>query len=134
MKEFDALPKNKQNPATMMQIINKNTEFPITEAEAAKVSEVENNAYYVKGHIYLGVEIFPSINDFEEFYVHPDRAREAILGHVVAKHQNVVWSTGTHTNSLVPIIAIGPKDLIQWFNHMMHTTEWGQYVIDIFIT
>ena len=134
MKEFDRLPKNRQNPVTLMKIINKKTDFPITQVEAAKVLETENNAYFVKDHCYLEVDKFPRINDFKEFYVRSDHAREAILGRIVAKYQNVVWSTGTHTNSLVPIIAVGPKDIIGWYDHMMHTTEWGQHVIDLFIT
>lgn len=133
MKEFDKLPKRKRNSETMMKIVNSNTEFTITKSEAAKILGVEPNAYYVEDHNYLGIKTIPKINDFKEFYVHPGNVRKDILGRVVAKYQNVVWSTGTHTNSLVPIIALGPEQVIAWFNKMMHTTEWGEYTIDVFI-
>jgi alkaline phosphatase len=111
--------------------VNTNTEFPITETEAAQVLEVERNEYFMEKHSYLKNEVFPRINDFKEFYVYFDGIRKDILGRVVAKYQNIVWSTGTHTNAPVPVVAYGNKDVTAWFSKMMHTTELGQYAINV---
>ncbi len=130
MDQFDALPKNQQTPGAMMKIVNDNSEFLITEKEAATILEREENDYYVKGHTYLGDTTFPKINDFKEFYVYSEEVRKDILGRVVAKQQNIVWSTGTHTNTPVPLIAYGPQKITAQFSKLLHTTEWAQYAID----
>jgi len=56
--------------------------------------------------------------------------RYDLLGRVVGKYQNTVWATGTHTNTPVPLIAVGPKNVTAQFGKMMHTTEWAQYAIN----
>ncbi|MEK8016143.1 MAG: hypothetical protein VSS75_004685 [Candidatus Parabeggiatoa sp.] len=107
--------------------MNKHTQFPITLAEAATVLETEENEYYVAGHKTLGFDTFPKIHDFKAFYVYSSELRLDLLGRVVAKYQNTVWATGTHTNTPVPLIAIGPENVTAQFGRMMHTTEWAQY-------
>ncbi|MBW1800094.1 MAG: alkaline phosphatase [Deltaproteobacteria bacterium] len=129
--KFDRLPKNEQTPAALAKIVNENTGFPITGEEAAAVLEVERNEYYLEGHKVLSKAIFPKINDFKEFYVYGMALRNDILGRIVAKYQNVVWSTGTHTNAPVPLIIIGPKETTLKFSRLMHTTEWGQTAIEV---
>ncbi|MBW2206825.1 MAG: alkaline phosphatase [Deltaproteobacteria bacterium] len=131
LSRFYQLPKARQTPAAMAEIINANTEFPITEEEGARILKVERNKYYAKGNKYLDQDVFPKIDDFDAFYVYGDMIRTDIIARVVAAQQNVVWSTGTHTNALVPIIAYGPEDVTSWFSRMSHTTEWGQYAMDV---
>ncbi|MCP4349831.1 MAG: alkaline phosphatase [Desulfobacterales bacterium] len=130
MDEFDGLSKDQKTPGAMMKIVNNNSEFLITEEEAAVVLEREKNDYYIKGHTYLGSETFPKINDFKEFYVYSEEVRKDILARVVAKQQNIVWSTGTHTSAPVPLITYGPEKITSQFSKMLHTTEWAQYAID----
>lgn len=76
------------------------------------------------------MEIVSKINDFKEFYYDSTRMRQALLARVAAKYQNVVWSTGAHTSTPVPLIACGPQNIIKVFGRMLHTTEWAQYAID----
>jgi len=130
LKQFDALPKHQQTSQSLQEIVNQHTQFPITLAEAATVLETEKNEYYVAGHSSLGVERFPKIHDFKEFYVYSSELRLDLLGRVVAKYQNTVWATGTHTNTPVPLIAIGPENVTAQFGSMLHTTEWAQYAIE----
>jgi alkaline phosphatase len=130
LKKFEALPVAQKTPQSLLEIVNKHTQFPITLAEAATVLETEVNEYYVAGHKTLGVKLFPKIHDFKEFYVYGKNSRQDLLGRVVAKYQNAVWATGTHTNTPVPLIAIGPENVTAQFGRMMHTTEWAQYAIE----
>jgi len=128
--EFDALPEEQQTSGAMKKIVNTNNRFPITEAEASAILEEEINIYYDPNHRELNKKLFPKINDFKEFYVYGESIRKDILGRIVAKQQNVVWSTGTHTNTPVPLIAWGPKKVTEKFSRILHTTEWARYAID----
>lgn len=127
---FDALPEDRQTAEAMAEIVNRNSEFPITPGDAAAILAREKNEYQVKGHGYLNAETFPKVNDFKEFYVYGNEIRKDILGRVVAKQQNVVWSTGAHTNTPVPLIVYGPTQICENFGRLLHTTEWAQMAIE----
>ena len=114
-----------------MALVNANTEFPITLEEAKQVLSVEPNQYRVPGHSELDQETFPKVDDFEAFYVHRDAIRRSNLARVMGPYQNVVWSTGTHTNTPVPLIALGQGDIEKRFSRLMHTTEWATTVMKI---
>jgi alkaline phosphatase len=42
----------------------------------------------------------------------------------------VVWSTGTHTSTPVPLIVLGPKSTREGFGRLMHTTAWARLAIE----
>ncbi|WP_286240621.1 alkaline phosphatase [Neptuniibacter halophilus] len=127
--EFDALPETEQTPASLSRLVNQYTQFPITEAEAAKVLTTEPHEYYVEGHGYLGSKTFPKVNEFKEFFVYGAGVRHNLLASVVGKQQNTVWATGTHTNTPVPVVAWGPDSVTRDFDGLMHTTDWANRVI-----
>lgn len=111
MEKFDALPQAKQTPKALAAIIEGNTEFPITEAEAEAVlgGTIDETGFYGTG---------------KEF-------RRNVLARIVSKRQLTVWSTGSHTNTPVPLIAFGPSHVSSRYGRMMHTTEWGRETIEI---
>jgi alkaline phosphatase len=111
MERFDALPQAKQTPKALAEIIGANTQFPITEAQAAKIlsGETDKTGFYGTG---------------KEF-------RHNLLARVVSKAQLTVWATGMHTNTPVPLIAYGPPGVTSRYGKMMHTTEWGRETIAI---
>jgi alkaline phosphatase len=74
--------------------------------------------------------IIRKLNDFKEFYVNSESVRRNILARIVAKQQNVVWSSGMHTSTPVPLIAYGPNKITKKFGRMLHSTEWAAYAID----
>jgi alkaline phosphatase len=111
MERFDALPAAQQTPKALAEIIRANTQFPITEAEAARV---------------LG-----GATDGTGFYGSGKEFRRNLLARVVSKAQMTVWATGTHTNTPVPLIAYGPSHVSSRYGKMMHTTEWGRQTIEI---
>jgi len=115
----------------MKNIINTNTEFPITTNDARAILSTEKNDYRVSKHGYLDTPYFPKINDFKEFYVYASEIRKDIIARVVAHQQYAVWSTGTHTNTPVPLIACGPKTTANKFGKLLHTTQWAQEAINV---
>ncbi len=111
MRKFDALPESQQEPKALAEIIEANTEFPITEEEAATI---------------LREETEPT-----GFYSMKDDFRRNLLARVVSKRQLTVWSTGSHTNAPVPLIAYGPSHVTSHYGKMMHSTEWGGKTIEV---
>jgi alkaline phosphatase len=111
MERFDALPEAEQTPKALAEIIEANTAFPITEAEAASVlgGETDDTGFYGTGVAF----------------------RNNLLARIVSKRQLTVWSSGSHTNTPVPLIAYGPSHVSSRYGKMMHTTEWGRETIDI---
>lgn len=123
---------DKEPDATKLQTqINDNTAFTITLAEAKRILEHEENIYRVQDHKYLAAEKFPKIDDFEEFYVYAEEVHLNLIGRVLAKHQNTVWSTGTHTHSPVGVIAWGPDQAKQRFRGLMNHVEVGAQLMQI---
>jgi len=111
MERFDGLPEAEQTPEALAGIIEANTEFPVTEEEAASVlgGEADETGFYGTGR---------------EF-------RRNLLARIVSKRQLTVWATGNHTSTPVPLIAYGPPHVSSRYGKMVHTTEWGRETIDI---
>jgi alkaline phosphatase len=111
MERFDRLPDTGQTPRALAEIIEANTAFPITEAEAASIlgGETDGTGFFGKGRLF----------------------RRNLLAGIVSKKQLTVWATGNHTNTPVPLIAYGPPHVSSRYGKMMHTTEWGRETIDI---
>ncbi|WP_407644384.1 alkaline phosphatase [Ferrimonas aestuarii] len=112
--------------AEWAEAVNKYSDFKLNENEAASIAEREINDYYVEGHSYLSATEFPKINDFKEFYVYGDEIHSDLIGRALAKYQNVVWGTGTHTAAPVPVYAFGPKGVTSGFSQMQHHVDLGQ--------
>ena len=131
LSKFDGLPKEEQTPAKLMKIINENTEFDITELQAARILETEENPFYMKGHQDLGSKKVPKIDVNDAFFPHPlDDNRQNLLAIAVATRQGAVWSTGTHTATPVLVFAKGPARATVPFAQVMHQTQLGQNAIN----
>lgn len=117
--------------AALQAEINSNTAFTITLAEARRILEHETNTYRIKDHPYLGAREFPKIDDFEAFYVYAEELHLNLIGRALAKHQNTVWSTGTHTSTPVSVIAWGPSEARQRFHGLMTHVEVGAELMTI---
>jgi alkaline phosphatase len=127
---FDGLSEEKRTEGKLAEIVNESTAFEITADEGKAVLTKERNEFRIEGHKYLSAETFPVIRDFKEYYVYGNEVRKDILGRILAGKQNVVWSTGTHTNTPVPLIVLGPKGAREGFGRLMHTTTWARLAID----
>jgi alkaline phosphatase len=128
--KFDALPKEQQTPLNLAGLVNRHTEFKITEAQAVKILATENNPLYQEGHPSLSKKSVPKIDINGAFFVYQDQNRENLLAQAVAVGQQAVWSTGTHTSTPVYVFAAGPEPITRPFARILHHTELGQLAID----
>ncbi|MDN3609566.1 alkaline phosphatase [Vibrio ostreicida] len=124
--EFQKLDNNQQTAAKFAELVNKNTDFPITSGQAAKVLASKPNPYQLAGHKYLSAEKIPAINDFDAFFPYNDRGN--LLAREQATGQNIVWGTGTHTHTPVNVFAWGPAESIIPVSKIMHHSELGEYI------
>ena len=124
------IPDVEPTSVDLLNAINGNTEFTITQADADRILEHEVNEYQEADHKYLAATEFPKVDDFEEFYVYGEEVHLNLIGRALAKHQNTVWSTGTHTHTPVQVIAWGPKEAQQRFNGLMNHVEVGAQLIE----
>ena len=123
---FSAFAGTEKTPEDLAAIVNANSEFDITVEQAREILANEKNRYKIAGHKYLSSDIFPKVKDFGAFYVYGEEIRHDLLGRAVAEDQNVVWGTGTHTNTPVPVIAFGPDYATAPFGKMIHHTDIGR--------
>ncbi|WP_394251701.1 alkaline phosphatase [Vibrio profundi] len=126
ISEFQKLEENQQTAAKFAEIVNKNSEFPITSGQAANVLASKPNPYRLAGHKYLDEKEVPAINDFDAFYPYNDRGN--LLAREHATGQNTVWGTGTHTHTPVNIFAWGPAETILPVSKIMHHSELGEFL------
>lgn len=124
---FDTLSDAKKTPRKLMELVNQNTEFDITESQAARVLETEDNPYYVEGHNSLGYKIVPKMDVNSAFYSDPeDDNRRNLLAIEVANSQSVVWSNGNHTATPVMVFASGPRQSTAQFIRLMDHPQLGR--------
>ncbi len=123
MADYDSGDKT---PESLLTLVNENSDFDITITQAEAILARENNDYQVAGHKYLKDETFPKVKDFKAFYVYGNEIRNDLIGRALGEQQNVVWGTGTHTNTPVAVIAYGPEHVAKQFSSMTHHVEVGQ--------
>ncbi len=129
--KFDSLPKEGQTPKALADLVAEYTQFPITEAQAARILETEDNPIYSEGHSYLGSKVVPKLDNKDEFFVYQKYDnRQNLLALEVAADQFVVWNTGTHTNTPVLVFTKGPDAARAPFAGIMHHTQLGQRTMD----
>ncbi|WEM43580.1 alkaline phosphatase [Photobacterium sp. DA100] len=124
--KFDQLDKEQQTAEKLAEIVNSNSDFPITVAQAKNVMTTKPNPYHHENHKYLASEEVPAINDFDAFFPYNDRGN--LLAREHATGQNTVWGTGTHTHTPVNVFAWGPLKEIVPVSKIMHHSELGEYI------
>ena len=130
--EFDHLPQEEKTPEKLLEMINYAiAPFSITLNDARQILTRMPNRQFAEGHRYLGMETVPLMPDQEAFYVFGDNGRMNHLGHIIGAQQNVVWGTGTHTNTPVALIASGPDSATSRFSGLMHMTDVGKAMIAV---
>lgn len=129
MEEFDGLPEEQKTGTALAKLIQEVTGFSVTPSEAEKVLAEEPNHYRVHDHKYLDAEVFPRVDDFESFYVYGDEIRHDLIGRILAKHQNTVWATGTHTATPVTVTVRGPDPIANQVRGIKTHAEVGEMMI-----
>ncbi len=126
-KEFESLPKEQQTPKQLMHLVNEYTQFPITEEQAERILQDEDNPFYTEGHPYLGKKRVPRYEDNEAFFVYQNRLN--LLAMAVSQEQTVAWSTGTHTSTPVLVFSLGPGQ--ERFSQVLHHSDIGAQLQDL---
>ncbi|MCG6200501.1 alkaline phosphatase [Psychromonas antarctica] len=124
-----AYDKSDLKPESLLKIVNANSDFKITLAQAKRILERETNTFHDAHNKYLEAETFPKVDDFEAFYVYGEEIRNDLIGRAMSEEQNVVWGTGTHTATPVAVIAYGPDQATSPFSSLSHHTDIGQLLI-----
>ncbi|MFZ2404617.1 MAG: alkaline phosphatase [Methylobacter sp.] len=127
---FDKLPKDQQTPSKLTELVNRYTEFKITEAQAVKILATEANPFYRAGHMSLGEKTVPKMEVNGAFFVYQKENRENLLAQAVSASQQVVWATGTHTSTPVFVFVKGEEQTMRPFAKILHHTRLGQLAID----
>lgn len=123
--------KDLPDAGDLMRVINDNSDFKIDIEQADHILRQEKNEYRVDGHPQLKDEYFPKVHDFKEFYVYGRDVHLDLIGRELAKEQNIVWATGTHTHTPVPVIAWGPENYAKRFSTLSHHTDVGRWMMDL---
>ncbi|ALU43273.1 alkaline phosphatase [Pseudoalteromonas rubra] len=97
------------------------TPYEVTLDEAARMNEFSS---YNSDNVPL-----PKFDDFSDFYVYGTEDYTAKVGRIVAKQQNVVWGTGTHTAAPVPVYSFGPEGVTAQFSTLQHHVDIGTKMI-----
>jgi alkaline phosphatase len=129
-KQFDTLPLPQQTPSKLAKLVNRYTEFKITEAQAVDILATEDNPFFHAGHGVLGSRRVPRMDSNGAFFVYQQDNRENLLARAVAANQQVVWASGTHTSTPVYVFAQGPEAGMKPFAGILHHTQVGRLISD----
>jgi alkaline phosphatase len=66
-----------------------------------------------------------------DFYPYEDNLDSARIARSLGALQGIVWSTGTHTASPVPVFAVGPASVTERFAGLLHHTEVGRALMQV---
>jgi alkaline phosphatase len=113
-EDFQALKPEDRKPDALVGLVKDATGFVLTAEEAAEILAAAN----AKGK--------PTTNSviMEEFkQTFASNVPGNLIGHALAKEQQVVWGTGTHTMSMVPVMVFGPEQHQKRFRGLMHSTD-----------
>ncbi len=109
---YEAIEKGKGGYPTvesLMNAVNDNMEFKITKEQAERILQRPAKT-----------------QDFSEFYVYQDEIPLNLLARELAAQQNVVWATGTHTASPVPVFVLAPQATLDRFSGIMTHAQIGE--------
>jgi len=92
----------------LVELVQSTLGHQITIKQATDLLTPERNEFRVPGHADLNDELVPKINDFSAFYPKSINRATAALARLLAARSGIVWATGNHTSTPVPLFAIGP--------------------------
>lgn len=131
-KQFDAMPVAAQTPESLLELVNRNTEFKITKAQAVAILATEDNPFYQQGHKSLGKKQVPKMPVNSAFFPYQEDNRQNLLAQAVSTQQQVVWATGTHTSTPVLVFLHGSESTLVPFTKLLHHSELGKLLGDAF--
>lgn len=132
-KEYQELPEKNKTVKKFQELIKENTNIQITEEEGNEALASSSNPYHHQGHPYLKEKTWAKITDFDAFYPYDEDRRSAAIGRQLARYQQVVWGSGTHTTTLIPVFTWGPKNWSEYFKNPKTGAGLGALMIKSFL-
>jgi alkaline phosphatase len=127
VRKFKKLPRNKQTASQLMHLVNANLAFKITRQQAVQLIQQDQQRVNQTTGLLIS-------NVTQYFYPYSVNAFAAAIARAISPQQSVVWGTGTHTSTPVPVIAYGqPDKVIKQFDGMHHSTEIGRLMMELFL-
>ena len=122
LRAFASQPEAQRTPESLMAILNEASAFDIDLQGAKRILASHPDPYGIaQGDV-------AHFMDFAAFYPTEDYGRTGLVAREVAAAQNVIWSTGGHTHTPVPVFAVGPQS--ERFDGLLHHTGIGQRLQD----
>lgn len=103
----------------LMAVVEQNSNFKITEAQAQEILGRKEGKKDAQPH------------DFGHFYVHSS-VHPDMLGRATADQSHAVWAAGTHTSTPVPVMALGPNRYTDRVRGFIDNTEIAKIIEDAF--
>lgn len=111
---FEALPAEKRNAQALAAMISDATGFVMTLEEATEVLAAVSSKDKASTNSVL-------MEEYKQSFA--SNVAGNLIGRALSKEQQVVWGTGTHTMSMVPLVVHGPTPHTAAFGSLMHSTE-----------
>jgi alkaline phosphatase len=129
-KQFESLPAEHKNADGLVELVNRNTEFKITKAQAETILATEENLFYQPEPNTLGEKQVPKMPFNSAFFPYQQDNRQNLLSQAVSVQQQVVWATGTHTSTPVLVFVHGSAPILASFTKLLHHSELGRLLAD----
>jgi len=107
--DFYLLPKKQQNPFHFREVFNQSSAFKISLKEAELAIERKDG--------------WPIIHDFRHYHTSSYNAKGGVLARILARKQNIIWGTGSHTATPIPVFTFGPKWITDQFMGLYNNTR-----------
>lgn len=121
------------SPERFTDTVNQHSQFTINQHQSKQILQRQSNPYYKADHKYLSDKDYAVVPYTQAFFVYGQATHLNLLGHTLGTAQNIVWSTGTHTNTPVPVVVWGPKQQTQAFDKVLHHAELGELMQRIWL-
>jgi alkaline phosphatase len=106
-------------PDALVERWNAVSAFPIDRADAVAILADQPDPYPRDATD----RDVPRFDDFAAFYPPLEYGRSSLINRRIADQQNVVWATGGHTHTPVPVFAVGPGAV--GFDGLQHHVDIG---------
>lgn len=131
MSEIEMVPENKGKLESVLRILHENLPYEFNEEMALRLLMTEN---IPKDWQPQKIRKWAAIDDFDSFYPDYIDRRPAMLARLIADQQGVVWGSGTHTSTLVPVLTIGRESWKKEFIGVFTSRELGSRMQKVFLS
>jgi alkaline phosphatase len=132
LRRFSGAGRTKPDAAARLQrSLLEVTGYEISNAEAQTLLLREKNQHFVPSHKDLNEQEVPKLADFSAFYPKPVERASAELARLLSDRTGIVWASGTHTSTPVPLFAVGPGQSA--FRGLADQYEVGHRLLELFL-